>query len=88
MPTYEYKCEICGLTFERRQAITEEPLTECPECRGRVRRLVSGGVGFIFKGSSHGKIGQSKQVCSLEQIGKTCCGRKERCGKPSCGDQS
>lgn len=88
MPTYEYKCETCGLTFERRQAITEETLTECPECRGKVRRLISGGGGFILKGSSHGQMGRSKQECSLEQVGKTCCGREERCDKSSCGDQS
>lgn len=86
MPTYEYKCEICGLAFERRQAITEETLTECPECRGIVRRLISGG-GLILKGASH-EMGRSKRECSLEQVGKTCCGREERCGKPSCGDQS
>lgn len=37
MPTYEYERETCGLKFERRQAITELPLTECPNCRGKVR---------------------------------------------------
>lgn len=87
MPTYEYKCEICGLTFECRQGITEEALAECPECRGKIRRLVSGGAGFILKGPSHGQIGQNKQACSLEQEGKTCCGRDERCGKPPCGER-
>jgi putative FmdB family regulatory protein len=88
MPTYEYECEACGLTFEHRQAITEEPITECPKCRGKVERLVSGGVGFILKGSSHGQMGQNKQACSLEQVGKTCCGLGERCGKPPCGERS
>ena len=88
MLTYEYECETCGLRFERRQSIKEEPITECPECHGKVRRLVSGGGGFIFKEPGHGRAGQRGSECSLEQVGKTCCGRDERCGKPPCGDQS
>ena len=84
MPTYEYECESCGLRFERLQAITEGAITECPECRGRVRRLVSGGAGFILKGSGQGRAGRQGGECSLEQTGRTCCGREERCGKPSC----
>ena len=58
MPTYEYECAECGLKFERRQAITEAPLTECPACGGGVRRLISGGTGFILKGAGHGRAGQ------------------------------
>ena len=84
MLTYEYECEACGLRFERRQPITEEPLAECPECRGEVRQLVSGGVGFILKGSSHGRSGDRAGSCSLEEIGTTCCGRSQRCDKPPC----
>ena len=37
MLTYEYKCETCGLRFERRQSIKEEPITECPECHPTIR---------------------------------------------------
>jgi putative FmdB family regulatory protein len=81
MPTYEYECESCGLKFERRQAITESPLTECPECNARTRRLVSGGTGFILKEAG---LDQSSRSCSLEHTGQTCCGREERCGKPAC----
>jgi putative FmdB family regulatory protein len=84
MPTYEYECKVCGLRFERRQPITEEPLKECPECRGEVRQLVSGGVGFILKGSSRGRSGERAGACSLEEIGMTCCGRSQRCDKPPC----
>ena len=51
MPTYQYKCHDCGHLFEEFQSITEEPLTECPECGGKVARLISGGAGFLFKGS-------------------------------------
>jgi putative FmdB family regulatory protein len=87
MPTYEYECETCGLRFERRQAITEEPVTKCPECHGKVQRLISGGIGFILRGSGQGRAGRRGNECSLEQAGITCCGRNERCGKPPCGEE-
>lgn len=51
MPTYEYVCNACNYHFEEFQSITAPPLTECPECRGAVRRLISPGNGLIFKGS-------------------------------------
>ena len=51
MPTYEYQCKACGVEFERFQQISEEPITECPECSGPVKKLISAGAGFIFKGS-------------------------------------
>lgn len=51
MPTYQYKCLACGHTFEEFQAITDRPLDECPVCGGNVERLISGGAGFLFKGS-------------------------------------
>lgn len=59
MPTYEYICEKCGHTFEKFQSIAEKPLTACPKelCaqkrwgKGKVRRAISGGAGFLFKGS-------------------------------------
>ena len=50
MPTYEYKCDECGLRFERWQHITDPPLATCPECGGTVHRLLQP-VGIIFKGS-------------------------------------
>jgi putative FmdB family regulatory protein len=51
MPTYEYECTKCGHTFDAFQSITAEPLSSCPQCRGKVRRLIGGGMGIIFKGS-------------------------------------
>jgi putative FmdB family regulatory protein len=50
MPIYLYECDSCGLRFEKMQRMTEEPLTDCPECDGQVRRIIQP-VGIIFKGS-------------------------------------
>lgn len=50
MPTYDYKCTNCGHIFELFQSIKEHPITECPKCKGRVKRLIGTGSGIIFKG--------------------------------------
>lgn len=50
MPLYEYECESCGVRFERRQHMEDEPIRVCPECGGEVHRLIQP-VGIIFKGS-------------------------------------
>lgn len=53
MPTYDYECknEECGHAFEAFQSITASPLRKCPECGGKVKRLIGAGAGLIFKGS-------------------------------------
>ena len=51
MPTYEYECQKCGHHFERFQGINEEPVKRCPECKGKVSRLLGTVSGIIFKGS-------------------------------------
>jgi putative FmdB family regulatory protein len=50
MPTYSYKCTECGHSYEVRQRYSDEPLTVCPVCEGRIRRVISP-VGIVFKGS-------------------------------------
>jgi putative FmdB family regulatory protein len=50
MPLYEYQCDECGIRFERRQRMTEDAITECPECGSSVHRLFFP-VGIVFKGS-------------------------------------
>jgi len=49
MPTYQYRCDECGVVFERFQHFSEEPLKTCPECGGSVHRVIQP-VGIIFKG--------------------------------------
>ncbi len=50
MPTYQYACTACGEQLEAVQAFTDAPLTECPACSGRLRKVFSA-VGVVFKGS-------------------------------------
>ena len=51
MPTYEYLCESCGHRFEAFQSMKDDPIEECPLCGAKVRRLIGGGNGLIFKGT-------------------------------------
>jgi len=51
MPVYTYRCENCGVQFERYQKFTDQPLTWCPECNKKALRKVYQPVGIVFKGS-------------------------------------
>jgi len=50
MPIYEYKCSKCGHTFELIQKFSDDPVSTCPVCGGKVERLVSAPA-IQFKGS-------------------------------------
>ena len=50
MPTYQYTCTECGEPLETVQKFSDEPLTVCPACGGRLRKVFSP-VGIVFKGS-------------------------------------
>ena len=50
MPTYSYACTECGNRFDEVQAFSDDALTSCPQCNGRLRKLF-GKVGVVFKGS-------------------------------------
>jgi len=50
VPTYQYRCTACGHAFEQVQSFSDDALTVCPECGGRLRKLF-GAVGVTFKGS-------------------------------------
>lgn len=51
MPTYQYKCTECSHRFEKVQSISDDALTTCPECSGKLRKVFGGNVGVTFKGS-------------------------------------
>ncbi|MFD8734795.1 FmdB family zinc ribbon protein [Streptomyces sp. NPDC059618] len=50
MPTYQYQCTECGEGLEAVQKFTDDALTECPNCNGRLKKVFSA-VGIVFKGS-------------------------------------
>ena len=50
MPTYAYACTACGHAFDIQQSFTDDSLTVCPECAGKLRKVFSS-VGVSFKGS-------------------------------------
>ena len=52
MPIYGYKCESCGHEFEVLQKMSDAPLTACPKCSGKLRKLMYP-AGVIFKGSGY-----------------------------------
>jgi putative FmdB family regulatory protein len=51
MPVYTYRCENCGVRFERLQGFDDPILTRCPECNKKALRKVYTPVGIVFKGS-------------------------------------
>jgi len=51
MPVYTYRCENCGVQFERQQSFTDSPLKTCPECRKKALKKVITPTKIIFKGS-------------------------------------
>jgi putative FmdB family regulatory protein len=51
MPIYTYRCDNCGVQFDRQQHFSDPPLTRCPECSKKALRKVYLPVGIVFKGS-------------------------------------
>ncbi len=82
MPTYDYECTGCGHRFEAFQKMTDAPLTQCPSCKGDVRRLIGSGMGLIFKGSGFYSTDYKKKAHSSSRDTK----EKSKCssGDPSC----
>jgi len=52
MPTYDFKCIFCDFKFEKKKKIIEANENEyCPQCGSLCEKVISGGLGFILKGS-------------------------------------
>ncbi|UCD15436.1 MAG: zinc ribbon domain-containing protein [Candidatus Omnitrophota bacterium] len=86
MPTYEYECCDCSHKFEVFQKMSEKPLSDCPQCKGKLRRLISNGAGLIFKGSGFYATDYKKGSSVSEEKKPTpsCtenCPMKGECGK-------
>lgn len=84
MPTYAYACGHCGHELEAFQSMKDDPLKDCPECREpRLRRIISGGAGIIFKGSGFYETDYKRAA----QKGSEESGKSES-GKSESGDSS
>jgi putative FmdB family regulatory protein len=84
MPTYEYKCVDCGYEFEKFQSMKDKPLDKCPNCEGKVQRLISGGGGIIFKGSGFYATDYANSNAPACGRDRPCCGREIPCDKKPC----
>ena len=70
MPIYEYRCEQCGKQSEALQRLDEPPLTECSECGGPLRKLISAPA-FQFKGTGWYVTDYARKKGSPESDGKS-----------------
>jgi len=75
MPLYEYQCKDCGRQFEVRQKFSDAPVSECPECGGTVRKLISQ-AGFALKGGGWYQQGYAAPAskCDSAATGGGCAG--------------
>ncbi|HWM73146.1 MAG TPA: FmdB family zinc ribbon protein [Nocardioides sp.] len=65
MPTYQYSCNDCGHFFEIVQAFSDDSLSVCPECEGRLRKVFNA-VGVVFKGSGFYRNDSRSQKAGAE----------------------
>ena len=93
MPTYQYACTDCGHRFEAVQAFTDDSLTTCPECGGKLRK-VYGSVGVVFKGSgfyrtdSRAASSDMSPAKSSDKSGPEKAAREKSGGEKSGGEKS
>lgn len=73
MPTYEYACASCGHQLEIKQRISEDPLTECPECKEQsLRKQLNNAGAFVLKGGGWYKDGYSGSKERAQSDGGSC----------------
>lgn len=70
MPTYQYACTACGHQFEAVQKFSDDSLTECPQCSGKLRKVFSA-VGVVFKGSGFYRTDSRGKSASSDAPAKT-----------------
>jgi putative FmdB family regulatory protein len=69
VPTYQYTCTECGEPLETVQKFSDEPLTVCPACGGRLRKVFSP-VGIVFKGSGFYRTDSRKSAAAAAPAAK------------------
>jgi len=66
MPHYDYICQACGDATEVFQSMKDEALSTCDKCGGRLKRLIGGGAGIIFKGTGFYKTDYRNEPAKCE----------------------
>ena len=70
MPTYQYACTECSHTFEQFQSFSDDALTVCPQCTGKLRKVFNA-VGVVFKGSGFYRNDSRKTTTSSSDPAST-----------------
>jgi putative FmdB family regulatory protein len=70
VPTYQYTCTECGEPLETVQKFSDVPLTVCPACGGRLRKVFSP-VGIVFKGSGFYRTDSRKSATAVPAASST-----------------
>jgi len=93
VPTYQYACTECGEQLEKVQKFSDDPLTVCPNCSGRLRKVFSP-VGIVFKGSgfyrTDSRSGSNGSLTGKDSAGKDGAGKdgKDKADSGSKSDSS
>ncbi|MEZ6018585.1 MAG: zinc ribbon domain-containing protein [Planctomycetota bacterium] len=84
MPTYDYRCNACGHTFELFQTMSEREKRKCPECgKNKLERLIGMGAGLLFKGEGFYKT--DYRSSDYKSRSRRPVGRRGASGKPRGG---
>ena len=82
MPTYQYACTDCDHAFEQVQSFTEDSLTTCPQCEGRLRKIFNA-VGVVFKGSGFYRTDSRSSTSSSSTSSSSSSGESSSAGSTS-----
>ena len=85
MPTYQYSCNDCGHFHEIFQSFSDDSLTVCPECGGRLRKVFNA-VGVVFKGSGFYRNDSRQKVGAEKSSAET--GSETKAGTNGSGSKS
>jgi len=87
VPTYQYVCTACGHQLEAVQSFSDEPLTQCPSCEGRLRKLFNS-VGIVFKGSGFYRTDSRNSGSSSSDSASSTSAKSNGSSNGSSGDKS
>lgn len=83
MPVYTYRCDSCGVQFERHQSFNDAPLKTCPECRKKSLKKIITPTKIIFKGSGFYATDHKSPSGSVSRENKSDKAEKKEASKPA-----